>query len=386
MRRWLGLVSLTVLLGLTACGGATGQTSQAVIPTATVAGPAKSAPPSAAVAAATQQGLARAGEEVDLDARGMVESGDGRLRVTGRGNLLLTLREITGAPQPPAGWLLLTPVFDVTARDRQRRPVTRLEEALTLRFSVPPGTPASLLVFDGSAWQLVPSEVDADGQVSASVDHLTPYVAARPASSGGAAANRTAGGGNRTVPTPATVPTRPAVTPGANATVAVSPVSSDAAARALKAAAEPLKGKPVKITMATGYSGTAAGAVPPALQGALGAAMSAGGAGYAGIYNGVNEAVTVEAAGGSASGQLTLLVEPKTAMPAGAEDAQQQLASLFPGVTAKLTAVQSSASGCLFAGSADGVAYAVGFVSYEGVPLAYAMRGSGSYAGYVPQG
>jgi hypothetical protein len=106
-----------------------------------------------------------------------------------------------------------------------------------------------------------------------------------------------------------------------------------------------------------------------------------GGAGYYGLYNAVNEAVTVQ---GGNDNALTLLVEPRTAMPASAAEAQSQLKAAFPGVTVPLVESQSSIPGYVYYGTSGAASYSLGFISYQNLPLAYAMAGSGTYANQVP--
>jgi len=320
----------------------------------------------------------------DLNIRGFVDSADGALRVSGKAGLLLSLARQANPPTAPAGWELVGPVFDITAQDHQRRPVRQLASTLLLRFNVIVDRPLTVLVYDGQGWQVVESELDADGLLTASVNHLTPYAVGAPRGSGPA---RTVSPSRVTPASTRTVPVRG--TPQPRVTTTTAPVASTDAQSALSAAVKALKGKSVKITQAAGYTGNLYVAVPSTLQGSLGAALSAGGSGYYGIYNAVNEAVTVQGSGGNASGALTLLVEPKTTMPASASDAQTQLAALFPGVTATLTPAQAASNATttayVFYGVSGNTAYSLGYVSYQGVPLAYAVAGSGSYQAYVPR-
>jgi len=333
--------------------------------------------------------------DVALSVRGFVDSTDGVLRVSGKGGLLLSLIRQTNPSAAPAGWELVAPVFDVTARDRQRRPLQQLASALSLRFRVAGDRPLTVLVHDGQMWQVVESEVNADGLLTASVDHLTPYTVGAPRGSGptgATSATRTAPAMTRAAPTRAVSSTRTVPAQGTlqpNATTVVTPVSFADAQTALASAIKPLKGRSVKVTQASGYTSSLYVAVPPALQGSLGAALNAGGAGYYGLYTALNEAVTVQASGGSANGTLTLLIEPKTTMPTSADDAQAQLQTLFPGITAALTPVSMTSTATttayIFYGVSGNTAYSLGYVSYQGVPLAYAVAGSGSYQAFVPQ-
>jgi hypothetical protein len=80
---------------------------------------------------------------------------------------------------------------------------------------------------------------------------------------------------------------------------------------------------------------------------------------------------------------LALLSEPRTSMPTSNTDAENQLKSLFPGVRVSLSEVSGSSNGYLFTGTDGFNAYALGFVTYEGVPLAYVLSGNGRYQGLV---
>ncbi len=220
-----------------------------------------------------------------------------------------------------------------------------------------------------------------DGASGLAKSSLSPNLAAAAGSASAAAR-----------PTPVgtrTVPTRRMPTP--QVTSVVTPTSLADAQAALSKAIQPIKGKTVRVSQAAGFTGAVYVMVPPALQSSLGAALSAGGDGYIGIYNTVNQAVTIRGAGsnGNASGALTLLAEPRAGMPANASDAQAQLRTLFPGISAPLTQVQASwatsATTYAFYGVSGNTAYAVGFVIYNGVSLAYATVGSGSYKAFVPK-
>ncbi|MBI3966351.1 MAG: hypothetical protein HY329_12025 [Chloroflexi bacterium] len=373
-------------------------------PVAPTSAPAKPVVASPTVAA-TNTAVASGGVEGDLENGAGIASSDGRLRISGRTPAILSLRNAVNPPAPPSGWTFVAPVFDVTARDRQRRPLTRLREAVQLRFAVSPGSPATVLFHDGREWQVVPSEIEADGSLTASVDHFTNFTAGRPSSTTSASTTPTRGtpaaatpgtsagtprpstpvaGGGQAAGTPGALPTI-TVTPGSNATVTVATVNPATAQSALDTAISALKGKQIRVTSAAGYSGSASVAVPPQLQSALQSAIGAGGTAYYGLYNAVNEAITVQAAGGSATGALTLLAEPKTSFPPSAAEAQTQLKSLFAGVTVALTQVQATSTSYVFYGTSGNTAYSLGYVSYEGIPLAYALSGSGTYQSYVPR-
>jgi hypothetical protein len=169
------------------------------------------------------------------------------------------------------------------------------------------------------------------------------------------------------------------------ATTSVSPVSQADAQKVLAAAAAALKGKSVKVSSAMGYTGSLSMPIPELLQDTLGAAISANGTGYYGLYGGINQVIVVQAAGGSADGALTLLVEPKTTLPANADDAEAQLTRLFPGVGTDLAQAEAATNGYTFYRISGNTAYSAGYIQYESLVLAYAMSGSGSYQALVTQ-
>ncbi|MEW5718923.1 MAG: hypothetical protein AB1817_09880 [Chloroflexota bacterium] len=318
--------------------------------------PAQTAPSTVA------QGAPTASSEGDLETKGFVESADGRLRVSGKSQLFVSLKMMRDAPAAPAGWEFVAPAFDVTAQDRQRRPIQKLAAALRLRFDVPANRAATVMVYNGAAWEIVPSEIDADGKLIADVEHLTPYVAAAPKSAQAA----------------------PKVTP--RATVVAAPASSGDAQAALESAVAAIKGKKSKVTGAAGYTGSLAVPLPNYLQGVVNT-VSASGVAYYGLYNAVNEAITAQAKSGSGSqGALTLLVEPKTAMPASATDARNALASSFAGIpVATMTQARADSTAYVFYATSGNTAYGAGYVSYNGLVLAYGTLGSGTWQSLVPK-
>jgi hypothetical protein len=238
------------------------------------------------------------------------------------------------------------------------------------------------MVNDGKSWEIVESEFDSDGNITAAVDHFTNYGVGAPQQSK-VTPPATAG-------TPRVTVTRTqsaATTRTPQVTAVTATVSASAAESALSNAAKVLKGKTVKITSAAGYSGSASVALPSSLQKTL-SSVSGSGTAYYGLYNGVNEAITAQASGGGASGAMTLLIEPKTSMPATAADAKTKLQSYFPGVTVTLTQAQPTSTGTtgyVFYGTSGNTAYSLGYVSYNGVAMAYAMSGSGTYQSLVPK-
>jgi len=307
--------------------------------------------------------------EGDLEAKGIVDSADGRMSVIGKSQLLVSLKSMNNAPVAPAGWEFVGPVFDVTAQDRQRRPVQKLAAALKLRFEVTTDRAVTVMVHNEAGWEIVPSDIDADGKLTADVEHLTPYVAAAPKSGNAARAAATV---------------VPRITPNPKATVVTAPASSSDAQAALDSAVAAIKQKKVKVTSAAGYTGSLCVALPGVLQSTLDA-VSVNGTAYYGLYNAVNEAFTAQAKGSASSGTLTLLAEPKTSFPASADDARSALASLFPGVpVSSLTQSRTDSSAYFFYSTNGNTAYGAGYVTYNGVTLAYAMVGSGSYQPLVP--
>ena len=324
--------------------------------------------------------------EGDLESRGFVDSGDGKLRVIGKLPMLVTLKSIASPPAAPGGWEFIGPVFDVTAQDKTRKPLQKLAGLVTLRFQAPRGRPVTIMVNDGKSWEIVESEFDSDGNITASVDHFTNYGVGAPQQSK-VTPPATAGTPHVTVTRNQSAATTR--TPQVTVAVATSTVSASAAESALSNAAKVLKGKTVKITSAAGYSGSVSVALPASLQKTL-SSVSGSGTVYYGLYNGVNEAVTAEAktASGAASGVMTILVEPKTSMPTTAADAKTKLQSYFPGVTVTLTQAQPTSTGTtgyVFYGTSGNTTYSLGYVSYNGVALAYAMSGSGTYQSLVPK-
>lgn len=324
--------------------------------------------------------------EGDLESKGFIDSIDGKLRVIGKLPMLVTLKSIATPPAAPGGWEFMGPVFDVTAQDKTRKPLQKLAGLVTLRFQTPRGRPVTIMVNNGKSWEIVESEFDSDGNITASVDHFTNYGVGAPQQSKVTPPATAATPRATLTRTQSAATTR---TPQVTVAVATSTVSASAAETALSNAAKILKGKTVKITSAAGYTGSVSVALPASLQKTL-SSVSGSGTVYYGLYNGVNEAVTAEAktASGTTSGVMTLLVEPKTSMPTTAADAKTKLQSYFPGVTVTLTQAQPSSTGTtgyVFYGTSGNTTYSLGYVSYNGVALAYAMSGSGTYQSLVPK-
>lgn len=392
------LISLAVvmLVGCTLIGGATPPPIEAPLPTAAptqvlsiptfppLPTPTIGAPEPTATLVVSQPNIPGEG---DLESKGFVDSGDSKLRVIGKLPMLVTLKNIATPPTAPSGWEFLGPVFDVTAQDKTRRqPLQKLAGLVTLRFQAPRGRPLTIMVNDGKSWEIVESEFDGDGNITAAVDHFTNYGVGAPQQSK-VTPPATSGTPRVTVTITRTQSAATTRTPQVTVAVATSTVSASAAETALSTAAKTLKGKTVKITSAAGYTGSASVALPSSLQKTL-SSVSGSGTVYYGLYNGVNEAVTAEAKGGSSTGAMTLLVEPKTSMPTTAADAKTKLQSYFPGVTVTLTQAQPTSTGTtgyVFYGTSGNTAYSLGYVSYNGIAMAYAMSGSGTYQSLVPK-
>lgn len=322
--------------------------------------------------------------EGDLELKGFVDSFDGKLRVSGKLPMLVSLKNIATPPAAPSGWEFLGPVFDVTAQDKTRKPLQKLLGIVTLRFQAPRGRPVTVMVNDGKSWEIVESEFDSDGNITASVDHFTNYGVGAPQQS---KVTPPAASATPRVTVTITRTQSAATTRTPQVTAVTATVSASAAEAALSNAAKILKGKTVKITSAAGYTGSVSVALPSSLQKTL-SSVSGSGTVYYGLYNGVNEAITAQASGGSSTGAMTLLIEPKTSMPTTAADAKTKLQSYFPGVTVTLTQAQPTSTGTtgyVFYGTSGNTAYSLGYVSYNGVAMAYAMSGSGTYQSLVPK-
>jgi hypothetical protein len=342
-------------------------------------------PTNTATPAATPTLVVQAGaSDADLESKGFIDSGDNKLRVIGKLPIVLNLKALVVPPTAPAGWEFIGPVFDITAQGKvDRKPIQKLAQALVLRFQAPRGRPVTIMVNGEKGWEIVPSEFDAEGNITASVDHLTPYGVGSPTQS------KITPTAKPTLRVTATRTQSAATTRTPQATVVTTTVSSSVAETALSDGVKVLKAaKAVKITAASGYTGVVSVALPASLQKTL-SSVSASGTVYYGMYNGVNEAVTAQAkTGNTVTGAMTLAIEPKTSMPATADDAKKQLQTYFPGVTATLTQAQPSSAdtkGYVFYGTSGTTAFSLGYVSYNGVALAYAMSGSGTYQSLVPK-
>jgi hypothetical protein len=107
---------------------------------------------------------------------------------------------------------------------------------------------------------------------------------------------------------------------------------------------------------------------------------SGNGPAFFGVYNAVNQVITTI---GGPAGSLTLLVEPRAHYPATADEAREQIAALFAGVTAEWRLATEFAGSYVFTASVPGVAIAAGFTRHQDVALAYFAAGTGAYAAPV---
>lgn len=315
---------------------------------------------------------------------GALRSQDGRLEVRSSGRTILDVevRAMTG-PAAPTGWTLLSPVYEITARDNGR-PVTKLAQPFDLAFRVPEGA-ATVLVLSDGRWEVVESQRTADGTLVATVDHLTPYAVARPSVTNATTPVPTEAAA--TTPTPRATATRPAsktptipptVTPAT--TPAVAQTAAEAAKAAVEAAIAQYKNRKLVVTGASGYQGSGVVALPDVLDAEIEQAVTITGQLSYGLYSGVNEALSVTATATGTGGSFTLLIEPKTTFPANTSDAQTQLADYFPGATNIVyMPVAATSTAYIYTAFANASTYVMGFVLYEGVPIAFLSTGSGDY-------
>ena len=359
IRPWLRITSAIAATGLAILSAACGDDSPKATPAATAAAVTNAASASAEPGVVTGR----------FDDGASLRSADGKLEVkpSRKMPLELTLRLLDRAPAAPKGWELVSPVFEITAKD-QNRAVTKLTAPVDLTFTIGKGS-GSILYYDGHAWQLVDSELNRDGVVTATVDHFTPYAVARPSGSGGSALPSAS---------PAPPSSSPSRTPSSTAVATIDPAKAQ---QALDAAVEKLKGKKVKVTGAGGYTASAGIELPAALQKAL-TSVTASADVYYGLYNGINEAITAKAGGSSANGEFTMLVEPKTSFPANTTEAQAMLTEAFPGAAVvRYTPVTQGPASYSYYGSNSTTAYAMGVVTSNGVTIAYVSTGTADYFG-----
>lgn len=381
----LSFVGLTICL-LAGCGG--DDVGKAPEPTLT-------APPTA-VPATAEPGVAvgKVGDGASL------RSTDGKLELRSDGKPFLTVSVKAiekGGPAAPKGWAFQTPVYEITARDGER-PVTKLSDAFDLTFRVSPG-PATVMYHDGKDWVLVESENDGKGSVTARTDHLTPFVVANPAVGTVTRISATATA-TSSVPTPlkptqtalstaSTTPLAgtaeplpspsPSATPKPSATT--SPVDTNAASNAIKNVVDRFKNRAVKTTGASLYAGKGTVPLPPSIETAI-ASVASQSELFHGMYNGVNEAIASNASMGGVAATFSLLVEPRTSFPSNSTDAQTQLAAIFPGATGPkyYQSVSNSTTYTYYAPSGTTM-YVMGYIVYQGLPMAFLAVGSGIYYG-----
>ncbi len=391
MLRLFAMLSLSAVL-LAACGGGDSEPDAAERPAAA---------PQQTVTPTPEPGLARG----PVGNGGTLRSSDGKLelRSGGRTGLDVSVKEMAAnALDAPKGWKFVTPVYDITARDGERA-VTRLNDAIEISFRV--SGSATVMYHTGKEWVIVESEADGKGTVTAKTDHLTPYAAARPTGSENPVARlkATATASPAAVRPSVTAPPAPSRTPDAAGTGTAAPGSTTPNASsaaptatatpsavptnpedALRQAVQKFKNKQVKITSAQQYNGTGTVPLPPTVETAI-ASVAAQSEVFYGIYNGVNEAITAGATlGGSAAGTFSLLVEPKTTFPASTTDAQAQLAEFFPGaIGPRYSTSVANATTYTYYAVSGATMYVMGYVQYQGLPIAYLVVGTGAYYGYA---
>jgi hypothetical protein len=346
------VVSCVAAALLGACGGA-GEPGPADAPT----GAATEAPSPAPDGVATGQ-----------VARGhSLTSSDGRLEITGTGSAAVevTVHELrSGAPEPPRGWDLSSPVYQVTA-SHGGEAVSRLTDPLELRLKTdaPLGT---VMYFDGTAWTILRSDL-ADGVAVAETEHLSRFALLSPSNVRAAP------------PIPSATPTSSEAIAGSpSATATVTAVSPEVAAAVVEAAIKKWRGEAATATGPGANDGQAAIDLPVPLDTTLITAIALGDL-YSAVYDGVNQAfVSAESEGGT----FTLLIEPKLEFPSSSSQAQRMLAEYFPGATGTLfVPVTQAATMYTYQASNSNGFIVLGFIEHEGVALAFVSVGSAKYVG-----
>jgi hypothetical protein len=263
-----------------------------------------------------------------------LRSSDGSLEVAGTGTTAVdvTVRELgSDAPTAPRGWTLVGRVYEITATATESgQAPAKVADPFELRFRTDEPL-ATVMYFDGSAWQILVSDLER-GTVVAETDHLSAFALARPSTTHSATA------------TPSATPTPPAVTPsgatptrapGTPVAGAATTVSPEVAAAALQEAIEKWRGAAARANGAADFEGRARMELPEPVAVALETAGALGDL-YAGVYNGVNEAFVAPPSPGGTAGTFALLIEPKLEFPASSSQAQRMLAGYFPGATGTL--------------------------------------------------
>ena len=376
MKRMFYAVGLCLGTLIAACGGDDD---------ASVSAKPTPPPASASPIASTQPGVARG----TLGAGAVLRSTDGKLEVKAAAPLDVTLKA-TETAGPPKGWTFVAPVYDISAMEGGRQ-VTALSSPLELSLKVPAG-PATVMYYDGKDWVILDSESDGKGAITAKTNHLSAFTAARPAAGTvtriSATATATSSVPTPVKPTPTPIASKPAGTatpepspsPSPSATAKPSAAAGDSAAT-LSAPVARFKGKSAPITAAAPYAGTGTILLPGIIETAI-ASVAAQGELFYGLYSAVNEALTSGSTGAGAAGSFSLMVEPRTSFPSNTTDAQASLAAIFPGATGlKYAPSVSNASAYTFYANSGFAIYVMGYINYQGLPVAFLTVGTGAYYG-----
>lgn len=339
------LLVLVLSGALAACGGSAPQESSESVPTAT----------GATATPAPERGVATGRVGAGQGLRSL----DGRLEAASPGGeaLTVTIREMgKDAPAAPGGWELVTPVYDITARDAAGKAVTQMKQPLDLRFTSSE-VRVTVAHWDGDSWEIAASEA-ASGVVSARVEHLSRYGVIRPAIK--------------------TAKVSPTASPSMSATPPAI-ASVDAAKAALEAAIRKFGGRSTTLRSGEPIAGATATGLPPAIAAALSEAGVFGTV-FEAPYGGVNLGFVSNATAGTANGSYALLVEPKVGFPGSSREAQLLLVEYFPGAAGLQYAPVQEGPGAYTYQASSGSGFVVlGFVQHEGLPLAFMSTGSGLY-------
>lgn len=336
-------------------------------------------------------------------AGGTLRSADGRLDVTVPGDqaIMLTIVEQRDAPPPPPGWRFLIPVYEIKAEDAGGS-LSVLPAPFGLRFfAAAPGVLATIIVYDGSRWQLVASERDPTGNLTATIDHLTPYTVAAPIDPRATPTpvptitkptprlqptlTPTPGDNENSIlvntPTPTPRPPTPTPTPIPRpGTPTVIPAISSGQARiAAERELEKYKGRKVAVAAAP-FDGRLMFPAGPAIEDLFRTPNAAWG-----TYGGLSEILTTVVNARDVAGTLTLLVEPQTGLPADDEAAAAALDVLFPGAPGTWKPVLSASDGYAYSANlASGAVALRGYAEVEGgLVFAYLLTGTGQAGGVV---
>lgn len=335
----------------------------------------------------TESPLSLSGE---ISAGGAMTSPDGRLVVLTQSETPVSIRltEVRTGPALPAGWHPLTPMYDLKVHDQDSTAAT-LAMPLTLRLSVPAGGLSGGLLHDGTTWRQLIGDRDALSTLTVTTDRGGIVTAAQPLNPNltptpvpvitiAPRATPTTPGDSgpvvATTPTPSPTPTPTRTGGGPSLTLQASFARS-----ALDPLFDRFFSRRTNTLGLLPLDGPSFLDVPPSLLGVL---TARGQTVFAAPYAGVNEVfVTAMTDRGGAS--VALVVEPVLQWPADAAAAEASLRATFHGMTAPFAARPSASSGFAFAASQDGSTYLFGFIRQSGLALAYALVGSGGFAGDV---